>query len=250
MRTRGFTLVELLVVIAIIGVMVAMIAPAIMGALAMADQTACASNLHQLGLAMQMYLKDHDGRFFPLRTIQPDGTLWYYGFEATSSLSAGEGNRTFDRTQGKLYPYLQSDTATVEVCPAFYAGAGYKPKYQGQWWTYGINFSLSNFNGGRCIDEVRASDVTHTIIFADSAQVNTWQAPASPSCPLAEEWFYIQPGQRMVHFRHLGKANVLMADWHVEALPAAPGSYNPLMKDECIGYFDAKRVLFEPKVGK
>jgi prepilin-type processing-associated H-X9-DG protein len=67
---------------------------------------------------------------------------------------------------------------------------------------------------------------------------------------MAEEWFYIQSGARMVHFRHGGMANVLFADWHVEAMPPAKGSYNPLLPDAHIGYLDPKDVLFAPRVGK
>ena len=70
-RRTGFTLVELLVVIAIIGVLIAMLLPAIGAARARARKIDCANKLRNVGMACLMYADDNGQRIMP--GIQADG---------------------------------------------------------------------------------------------------------------------------------------------------------------------------------
>jgi prepilin-type N-terminal cleavage/methylation domain-containing protein/prepilin-type processing-associated H-X9-DG protein len=94
---RGFTLVELLVVIAIIGVLVALLLPAIQAAREAARRVQCTNHLKQFGLAIQNF-ESSIGKIPPSRVICHNGT-WYT--ELWPYMELGANAAAWDKT--KMY---------------------------------------------------------------------------------------------------------------------------------------------------
>ncbi len=188
MNRKGYTLVEILVVLAVIAVLVAILLPVFSSARGKARTSACQSNLHQLGLALQMYADDHDGtytrgQFWPWTSVH----LWSDAIE----------------------PYVRNQA--VFVCPA--AGQdqysyGYNIAYwgRGDWWD-----GMHGINDERPVTEADVPLPAETVWVVDYGAY--W------GCGL--EFGLQEPAAR-----HQGGFNALFVDGHVKWLhELSPGSW-------------------------
>ncbi len=226
---RGFTMIELLVVIGIIGVLGAILLPALARGRQAARSVQCVNNLRQLFLANSMFAAEHDGRFVP---AAPDldanggGLVRWHGARASTS-------EDFDPMSGPLAEYLPDKR--IKECPVFFEYKGRENAPNAfESGTGGYGYNAAYIGGTSDADEFPASlrqgalDVrvrfpSETIMFTDAAmpqesylvEYGFAEPPyfATPEHPEGNtEWGLAAPS---IHFRHNGRANVLWADGHI-----------------------------------
>jgi prepilin-type N-terminal cleavage/methylation domain-containing protein len=197
-REKAFSLVELLVVIAIIGVLTALLLPLLNRSKAKARNTACVSQLRQLGVATRLYAEDNDSHL-PTAERLPSMPIFF--------------NRTLPRICDVLGPCFgglaNTNGVPVFKCPCdneeFFAVEG-----SSYMWNAGVNGSRIDFGEKTHIMSIIVGTTNPTVRIGTNI---TWSVESTPLLVDYDD-FHPRPPRS-------GK-NVVFMDDHVAPLEIIP----------------------------
>lgn len=239
MRQRAFSLVEILVSIGIVAVLVVCINAAAQKAFVSSSLAISANNIRQLAAGSAAYLAENNYTFWPYVSAgeHPRDVVWWYGYETGESRYSAEGTRWFDASAGHLGAYVPGG---LRADPSFkLGGKAFKPKYKSGFIGVGYNVLLGagNLGNGTCAKYWDLPEPGKIVVFATSAQINTFQRPASASNPMLEEYYAVDDTYRTVHFRHRGFAMVAFANGSADFLPMDESTRDNLAPKANVGRF-------------
>jgi prepilin-type N-terminal cleavage/methylation domain-containing protein/prepilin-type processing-associated H-X9-DG protein len=213
-KKSGFTLIELLVVIAIIAILAAILFPVFSRAREKARQTACLSNMKQIGMALAMYVQDWDETFPFLGCFGCGG--------------GPDANNPLCTPQAKIYPYVKN--TGVYDCPSadmyklvVVANGCARADPSGWGWPFPPEFLGTSIDIG-WNDQMYACKLAamptpaETAVFADASMAFTCggtRVVYANSCAAAclPSW---SPGRYRRYTRHSEGENLVFADGHAK----------------------------------
>ncbi len=207
----AFTLIELLMVIAIIGILAALLLPALSVAKSKGKQAGCVNHLKQLALCCQMYGADNDGK---LVENLPQG-------RGTNSWAPGNMKSFNDATnqtlirQGKLFPY--ANQVALYRCPADPSTAGGLPRVR--------SYSMNCWMGSRYMETDSRPNGFRTFVreteLAAAGPARLWLILDEHETTIDDAWFLVtmddsRPFASFPATRHQRAYGLNFADGHAE----------------------------------